>query len=183
MADDPMVAAARYVLLRNQLPLLRECVAEAPSEALNWRPGGADTNSIAVLATHTMHSTRSWMSVALGAPLPDRDRESEFRVTVDATSELLALVDALTADIDAAAGRREGRRRLGRHAKDATARNPGAPRVGTGGPGDAPHDRTRVGACGAHAAHAAVVGGTGAVAGITDGQRRVAARRYGLCGL
>ena len=100
MADDPMVAAARYVLLREQLPLLRECVAEAPSEALNWRPGGADTNSIAVLATHTMHSLRSWMSVALGAPLPDRDRESEFRVTVDATSELLALVDALTADIE-----------------------------------------------------------------------------------
>ena len=100
MADDPMVAAARYVLLRDQLPLLRECVAEAPSEALNWRPGGADTNSIAVLATHTMHSTRSWMSVALGAPLPDRDRESEFRVTVDVTSELLALVDAFTADIE-----------------------------------------------------------------------------------
>jgi hypothetical protein len=40
------------------------------------------------------------MCVALGAPLPDRDRESEFRVTVDATSELLALVDALTADIE-----------------------------------------------------------------------------------
>jgi uncharacterized damage-inducible protein DinB len=99
MADDPMVAAARYVLMRQQLPLLRQCVAEAPSEALNWRPGGADTNSIAVLATHTMHSARSWMSVALGAPLPDRDRDSEFRVTVEATSELLALVDALTADI------------------------------------------------------------------------------------
>jgi uncharacterized damage-inducible protein DinB len=100
MADDPMVAAARYLLLREQLPLLRECVAESPSEALNWRPGGADTNSIAVLATHTMHSLRSWMSVALGAPLPDRDRESEFRVTVDAASELLALVDTLTADVE-----------------------------------------------------------------------------------
>jgi uncharacterized damage-inducible protein DinB len=99
MTDDPIVAAARYVLLRNQLPLLRACVAEAPSEALNWRPGGEDTNSIAVLATHTMHSARSWMSVAVGAPLPDRDRDSEFRVTVDASSELLALVDALTADI------------------------------------------------------------------------------------
>lgn len=99
MADDPMVAGARYVLLRNQLPLLRACVAEAPSDALNWRPGGADTNSIAVLATHTMHSTRSWLSTALGAPLPERDRESEFRVTVDATPELLAMVDALTADI------------------------------------------------------------------------------------
>jgi hypothetical protein len=105
MADDPMVAAARYVLLRNQLPLLRACVAETPSEGLNWRPAGgapsgADTNSIAVLATHTMHSLRSWMSVALGAPLPDRDRESEFRVTVDAASELLAMVDALTADVE-----------------------------------------------------------------------------------
>ena len=100
MADDPMVAAAQYLLLREQLPLLRECVAEAPSEALNWRPGGAATNSIAVLATHTMHSLRSWMSVALGAPLPDRDRESEFRVTVDAASELLAMVDALTADVE-----------------------------------------------------------------------------------
>lgn len=100
MADDPMIAAARYVLLRDQLPLLRECVAQAPLEALNWRPGGEDTNSIAVLATHTMHSTRSWVSIALGAPLPDRDRDSEFRATVDATSELLALVDALTADIE-----------------------------------------------------------------------------------
>ena len=85
--------------MRDQLPLLRKCVAEAPAEALNWRPGGADTNSIAVLATHTMHSTRSWVSVALGAPLPERDRDSEFRVTVDATPELLALVDAFTADI------------------------------------------------------------------------------------
>lgn len=100
MADDPMVAAARYVLMRDQLPLLRECVAQAPTEALNWRPGGADTNSIAVLATHTMHSLRSWMSVALGAPLPDRNRESEFRVTVHAMSELLAMVDALTADVE-----------------------------------------------------------------------------------
>ena len=100
MADDPMVAGARYVLLRQQIPLLRASVAEAPSEALNWRPGRADTNSIAVLATHTMHSLRSWMSVALGAPLPDRDRDSEFRVTVGATSELLALVDAFTADIE-----------------------------------------------------------------------------------
>jgi hypothetical protein len=97
--NDPMVAAARFVLLKNQLPLLRACVAEAPPEALNWRPAGADTNSIAVLATHTMHSTRSWLSVAVGAPLPDRDRESEFRVTVDATAELLALVDGFTADI------------------------------------------------------------------------------------
>jgi uncharacterized damage-inducible protein DinB len=100
MAEDPMVAAARYILLREQLPLLRDCVAKAPSEALNWRPRGADTNSIAVLATHTMHSARSWLSVALGAPLPDRDRDSEFRVMVGATSELLALVDALTADIE-----------------------------------------------------------------------------------
>ena len=126
MADDPMVAGARYVLLRDQLPLLRECVAEAPSGALNWRPGGADTNSIAVLATHTMHSTRSWMSVALGAPLPDRDRESEFRVTVDATSELLALVDAFTADIDGLLDGAKGAVDWAAMRK-AHPRNPGAP--------------------------------------------------------
>jgi hypothetical protein len=67
-----------------------------PAEALNWKPAGADTNSIAVLATHVMHSTRSWLSVAVGAELPDRDRESEFRVTEDDPGALLRLVDEMS---------------------------------------------------------------------------------------
>jgi hypothetical protein len=87
-----MLASASYVL-KGHLKELRDAVDGLPDEALNWKPGGEDTNSVAVLTTHVLHSTRSWISTAVGAPLPDRDRASEFRVTGDSTADLLALVD------------------------------------------------------------------------------------------
>jgi Protein of unknown function (DUF664). len=92
---DPTIDAA-HDLLADSLATMRAVVAGADPAALDWRPGGEDTNSIAVLAIHSMHSTRSWLSVATGAPLPERDRPSEFLATADDVDELLAFFDAMS---------------------------------------------------------------------------------------
>jgi uncharacterized damage-inducible protein DinB len=79
---DTFLTSVRFVV-HEDLKDLHEGVDGLPGEALDWKPAGEDTNSIAVLVTHVLHSTRSWLSVAVGAPLPDRDRDSEFRVKSD----------------------------------------------------------------------------------------------------
>lgn len=89
---DSILASAAYVL-KDDLQEIRSAIEGLPDEALNWKPAGEDTNSVAVLVTHVLHSTRSWISIAVGAPLPDRDRDSEFRVTIERTPDLLALID------------------------------------------------------------------------------------------
>ncbi len=88
---DAMLASAAYVL-KDDIEELRSSIDGLPDEALNWKPAGEDTNSVAVLVTHVLHSTRSWISTAVGAPLPDRDRDSEFRVAAERTSDLLGLL-------------------------------------------------------------------------------------------
>ena len=93
---DPITLSARFVL-KESLAELRAAVEGVPAEALDWRPGGEETNSMAVLATHALHSTRSWLAIAVGAPLPERDRPSEFLVTEDDPGELLRLVDEMSA--------------------------------------------------------------------------------------
>ena len=93
-----MLTSAAYVL-KQDIEELCAAVEGLPDEALNWKPAGEDTNSIAVLVTHVLHSTRSWISTAVGAPLPDRDRDSEFRVAAGRTSDLLSLLDDFGAQI------------------------------------------------------------------------------------
>lgn len=93
---DPITPSARFVL-KESLGELRAAVEGVPAEALNWRPAGEETNSIAVLATHVLHSTRSWLAIAVGAPLTERDRPSEFLVTEDDPGALLRLVDEMSA--------------------------------------------------------------------------------------
>jgi uncharacterized damage-inducible protein DinB len=77
---------------------MRQTVAEFRPEALNWKPAGKDTNSIAVLATHSLHSTRSWLCTALGEALPDRDRDSEFRMAAVDPGALLDLFDRMSSE-------------------------------------------------------------------------------------
>jgi uncharacterized damage-inducible protein DinB len=79
---DTFLTSVRFVVQQDLADLLA-AVDGLPGEALDWKPAAADTNSIAVLVTHVLHSTRSWLSVAVGAPLPDRDRDSEFAVKSD----------------------------------------------------------------------------------------------------
>jgi uncharacterized damage-inducible protein DinB len=95
---DAMLASAAFVLT-DDFKELREAVDGLPDEALNWKPAGEDTNSVAVLVTHMLHSTRSWISTAVAAPLPERDRDSEFRVTANKTEDLLELLDDFSTQI------------------------------------------------------------------------------------
>jgi hypothetical protein len=77
---------------------MRVTIDGAPAGALNRKPGGKDTNSITVLAVHAMHSTRSWLCVATGAPLPARNRDDEFVATMPDAAALLAFFDGMVAD-------------------------------------------------------------------------------------
>ena len=91
---DPFLTSARDLLRRAQADM-RAAIDGLPPDALNWRPAGDGTNSIAVLATHSLTSTREWLSVAVGEPPPERDRDSEFEASARDAGELLALVDGL----------------------------------------------------------------------------------------
>jgi hypothetical protein len=103
---DVTVEAIREVL-EESLGELRKGVAGLDIEQLNARPAGGDTNSVAVIVTHALGSTRSWLSLAMGAPMPDRDRPAEFRAVADDSfpawtdariGECVALLDDATWD-------------------------------------------------------------------------------------
>jgi hypothetical protein len=92
---DPTIEAARDILA-DSLVELRKAVDGCTADELNARPGGDGTNPLAVLVTHSMHSTRSWLSLATDAPLPERDRPSEFRVVIDDADTFMAWLDAIS---------------------------------------------------------------------------------------
>jgi hypothetical protein len=79
---DPTIEAAREVL-GESLEEIRRGIDGLSIDQLNARPAAGDTNSIAVIATHALGSTLSWLSLAMGEPLPDRDRPAEFRAVAD----------------------------------------------------------------------------------------------------
>ncbi len=56
-----------------------------------------------MLVTHAMHSTRSWLSLATGAPLPERDRPAEFLVVVDDPEAFIGWFDAMRRGVPGAA--------------------------------------------------------------------------------
>jgi uncharacterized damage-inducible protein DinB len=95
---DPFLASARYII-NDYLAELRTAVDGLPDEAVNWKPAGDDTNSIAVLTIHNLNSTRSWISIAVGAPLPDRNRDLEFDTRAENAAELLSLIDEVGSQI------------------------------------------------------------------------------------
>jgi hypothetical protein len=97
---DPIRTAARDVLAQ-ALADMRGSIDGATAEALNWRPGGDGTSSIAVLAVHALGSTRSWLARAMLAPLPKRDRDAEFAVTATDAAALRAVFDDLARDCTA----------------------------------------------------------------------------------
>lgn len=100
---NPFVDAS-IAILEDLLNDLRETVADAPPDALNWRPTGDDeSNSIAVLTVHVLGSTRMWLSVARGGELPERDRDAEFRAEAASHDELQAFVRDVSAECRAIA--------------------------------------------------------------------------------
>ena len=94
---DPTIDAAREIF-DEAFKAMRESIVGSTPEGLNRRPAGDDTNSIAVLATHSMNSTRWWLHVAMGAEPPARDRPSEFLATAGRVDELLTFFDGMAAD-------------------------------------------------------------------------------------
>ncbi len=53
------------------------------AEGLNWKPLPRDTNSLAVLATHSLGAERKWLHDVVGRRPVERDREAEFRARVE----------------------------------------------------------------------------------------------------
>lgn len=94
---DPIIAAAR-LSVTEAFDTLRRVVGGMPADALNWRPAGDETNSIAVLVTHASHATRLLLHLAAGLELPPRDRPAEFRATVDGPAPLTELIDRMDAE-------------------------------------------------------------------------------------
>jgi len=98
---DPIISAARR-FIAGGFSTLRSVVEAVLPEALNWRPAGEETNSIAVLVTHAAYSTRLLLAMALGLPMPPRDRPAEFAAQADDAGSLLRLIDELSAECLAA---------------------------------------------------------------------------------
>jgi hypothetical protein len=94
---DPTIEAAREIF-DESVDHLREAIEGLTPEALAWRPAGEESNPITVLAVHGMHSSRWWLTIARGLPLPERDRPSEFEAESASDSELLSFVDEIAAD-------------------------------------------------------------------------------------
>jgi Protein of unknown function (DUF664) len=82
VAQDPTVEGLREVLAES-LDEIRLGIAGLTLNELNAVPAGGQTNSIAVIVTHALGATLSWLSLAMGAPMPDRDRDAEFRAVAD----------------------------------------------------------------------------------------------------
>ena len=95
--NDPVYAAAHQIL-DDALADLRSAVDGASVTMLNRQPAGDDTNPIAVIVTHALHSTRAWLSLATGVEPPVRDRDAEFRTVVDDAAGFLVTADSLAAD-------------------------------------------------------------------------------------
>jgi hypothetical protein len=94
---DPTIEAAREIF-DESVDHLHEAIEGLTPEALAWRPAGEESNPITVLAVHGMHSSRWWLTIARGLPLPERDRPSEFVAESGSDSELLSFVDEMAAD-------------------------------------------------------------------------------------
>jgi len=94
---DPTIVAARE-LFDEAFGGMRDAIEGLSAEALAWRPPADDSNPITVLAVHSMHSTRWWLTASRGLPLPDRDRPSEFVAETGGDAELLEFFDRMVTE-------------------------------------------------------------------------------------
>ena len=93
-------AAVHAAYARKAFAAMRTVVDRVEDDALNERPFGDDTNSIAALVVHSTAVSDYWMGhIALGRP-SDRERDSEFGARAD-RAELHRLLDQATVQFDA----------------------------------------------------------------------------------
>ncbi len=94
---DPHLFAALDIA-RLTFADMRQCIGDLPNDALNWKPAGDASNSVAILAVHSLQSTRTWLCVATLQPPPYRDRDAEFLVADSNGSDVLTLFDEIASD-------------------------------------------------------------------------------------
>lgn len=94
---NPIIEAAREIF-DESVDHLREAIEGLSPDVLAWRPAGEESNPITVLAVHGLHSSRWWLSIARGLPVPERDRPSEFVAESASDSDLLSFVDTMAAE-------------------------------------------------------------------------------------
>ena len=99
MTVDPILIAARESLAES-FAEVRRCLEGLPVEALNWRPAGTETNSLAVLITHALASTRAWICISLNLPRPQRDRDAEFLAIYPDVATARAYADSIIAECE-----------------------------------------------------------------------------------
>ena len=98
MNKEPFVIAAHEILNDSFVEVLR-CIEGLSLAGLNWRPSGGQTNSLAVLAMHSLRSTLNWLEIAFGQPLTDRDLE--FLVSADDSAPFQERAQSLVGSIQA----------------------------------------------------------------------------------
>ena len=94
---DPFLIAFREYF-DGSVDGLRAALTGVPPNGLNWKPKGDETNSLAVIATHAMGATRTWICVALVQPQRARSRDAEFVTVAAGDQALLAFIDDIAAD-------------------------------------------------------------------------------------
>jgi hypothetical protein len=82
---------------------LRDEVRDLSVEELNWKPA-PEANSIAVLVVHTLGSEAEVLRVVADVPNV-RDRDAEFRATVNGAADLLREIDQADSYLEAMAPR------------------------------------------------------------------------------
>jgi hypothetical protein len=98
--DDGAVSEFLQILtiLRGQM---RQIVVDLPLAALNWHPlseaGDHATNSIGVLATHTIGAEHFWIGEVIGGLPRTRERAGEFTAVIAAKPPLLNRIDVVAA--------------------------------------------------------------------------------------
>lgn len=83
---DPLIGAIERILA---------CLDGLDAEGLNWRPPAPETNSLYVLAFHTMGSAEAAIIGELAGQYVERDRDAEFRAAGDSAAPLHARWEAL----------------------------------------------------------------------------------------
>jgi len=83
---DPLITAIERIFA---------CLDGLDAEGLNWRPPAPQTNSLYVLAFHTMGSAEAAIIGELGGEHVERDRDAEFTASGDARAPLDARWRAL----------------------------------------------------------------------------------------
>jgi hypothetical protein len=81
--------------LCNAIERILACLDGLDAEGLNWRPPAPETNSLYVLAYHSMGSAEAAIIGELGGQPVDRDRDPEFTASGDSAAPLHARWEAL----------------------------------------------------------------------------------------